>query len=279
MKLEVISHENSKATLHRNAPSWMSLKTAAVGSINFKSVPEGMELLNQIVNTCRSEGYEAILGPLDGDTWHSYRLVLESDGSAPFLMEPTSKEHDLAAFEQSGFQPVSKYISTKAKLKNTIGENPIEVAGVTVEPWDGENGDELIRNLFDMSTNSFSQNKFFTPISFEKFLAIYQPLLPLMQKDHVLFARDNQNALVGFLFGSRDFMDQSESPSVILKTYASRLRGVGHLLADTYHRRAIDMGFETVIHALMQEDNLSRARSEMHNAETFRKYALMGQKV
>ena len=68
----------------------------------------------------------------------------------------------------------------------------------------------------------------------------------------------------------------STNPAAILKTYASGLRGVGHLLADTYHRRALDMGFTQVIHALMHEDNASRDRSEKHKAHTFRRYALMG---
>lgn len=276
---EVISVGSSKATLYRSAPSWGELKTAAVGSIKFKSFAEGNVLLLQIIAKCKDEGYEALLGPLDGDTWHSYRLVYESDGSPPFLMEPSSKEHDLAVFTQSGFEPISKYISAKAKLVDTLGEKPVEISGIQVLPWDGKNGEELIRGLFDMSEQAFSKNNFFTPITFKGFMAIYEPLLPMIQKEHVLFARDEKNVLMGFLFGMPDFMDHSGTPSAILKTYASRMRGVGHLLADTYHRRAIDMGFETVIHALIHEDNISKEHSEKHKAKTIRKYALMGRKL
>jgi hypothetical protein len=63
---------------------------------------------------------------------------------------------------------------------------------------------------------------------------------------------------------------------VILKTYASRRRGVGHLLADTFHRRALALGFTHVIHALMHVDNVSRGRSARHATSVFRRYALMG---
>ncbi len=279
VKPEVFSIENSKATLYRKAPSWGEFKTAAIGGIKFKSVAEGVELLTRVAAKCSDEGYEALVGPLDGDTWHSYRLVCQSDGSAPFLMEPTSGEHDLAIFEQSDFEPISKYISAKAKLADTLGKRPAEIPGVTIRPWDGENGEALIRDLFDMSAEAFAGNKFFSPIAFEDFMAIYEPLLPLIQKEHVFFARDEENALKGFLFGSPDFMDHSGKPSVILKSYASRMYGVGHLLADTYHRRAIEMGFESVIHALIHEDNISRSRSEVHKADVFRRYALMGRKL
>lgn len=279
MQPETFSIDTSRATLYRNSPSWNDLNTAAIGGIKFKTVEDGVELLKRMIAVCRQEGYRAVLGPLDGDTWHSYRLVYESNGMSPFLMEPTSGEHDLTVFERAGFEPVSKYISAKADLANTLGENPATIPGITIEPWDGKNGAALIRDLFDMSTDAFAGNKFFTPIAFDDFLAIYEPLLPLIQKEHVLFARGEQNELKGFLFGSPDFMDQSELQSAILKTYASKMRGVGHLLADTYHRRAIDMGFKSVIHALIHEDNTSRNRSEMHNSEVFRRYALMGRKL
>lgn len=276
---EVFLLDNSKATLYRNAPDWAGQRTASIGGIKFKSFDEGAELVSQITSQCIKEGYAAILGPLDGDTWHSYRLVYESDGSPAFLMEPTSGKHDLEILTKSGFEVISKYISARASLKSTLGEKPAELPSINVQPWDGENGEALIKDLFDLSTDAFAQNKFFTPIEFKDFLAIYEPLLPLIQKDHVLFARDEQNALKGFLFGSPDFMDQSDKKPAILKTYASRMRGVGHLLADTYHRRAIEMGFETVIHALIHEDNTSRSRSEAHKADVFRRYALMGKKL
>jgi hypothetical protein len=39
----------------------------------------------------RSHGIGRVLGPMDGDTWHSYRFVTESDGSAGFLLEPPDR--------------------------------------------------------------------------------------------------------------------------------------------------------------------------------------------
>ena len=66
---------------------------------------------------------------------------------------------------------------------------------------------------------------------------------------------------------------------MILKTYASARRGVGHLLADTLHRRARALGYSDVIHALMHVDNISRERSSRHQAHTFRRYALLGRRL
>ncbi|NJM51678.1 MAG: hypothetical protein HC843_13090 [Sphingomonadales bacterium] len=270
----------AKARLYRQSPAWGDRKTAAIGGVEFESETAGTALLHRIIDLAKAEGFGALLGPLDGDTWHSYRLVFESDGSPPFLMEPVSTAHDLPAFTAAGFAPISHYMSSKARLADTLGAAPVPVpAGISIEAWDGQDGQMLIRHLFDMSVGSFAQNLFFTPIDFESFLGIYTPLLPFINKDHVLFARDDGGAIKGFLFGTPNYLAQGEEKSCILKTYASMVPGLGHVLADSYHRRAIDMGFTHVIHALMHEDNKSRHASEMHKAQIFRRYALMGRKL
>lgn len=227
----------------------------------------------------QSEGYAALLGPMDGDTWHAYRVVIESDGSAPFAMEPVSGSHDRAAFEASGFAPVSDYVSTRASLAEAIGPGaPVEVPGVTVTPWDGQGADLLIGGLFDMSGASFAGKAFFKPITKAAFLQLYQPVLPAIDPRLVLFARD-QNGLVGFLFGLPNRLEGKQPKTVILKTYASARPGVGHMLADTFHRAARDFGFADVIHALMHVDNISLERSKKHTGTIFRRYALMGRRL
>ncbi|MFC4293221.1 hypothetical protein ACFOWX_12420 [Sphingorhabdus arenilitoris] len=277
---ETVSSGDAEAKFYRRSPAWQDTKTAAVGGIKFGSSQAGSALLEQICIAAKAEGFEALLGPLDGDTWHSYRLVFDSDGSPPFMMEPVSGAHDLTAFTAAGFAPVSHYMSAKARLTDTLGDTPVPVpTGIHIEAWDGQDGEKLIRYLFEMSTGSFAQNLFFTPIDFESFLGIYTPLLPFINKDHVLFARDTAGDIQGFLFGTPNYLAQGDEKSCILKTYASAIPGIGHLLADSYHRRAIDMGFTHVIHALMHEDNKSRWASEKHRAHIFRRYALMGRKL
>jgi hypothetical protein len=194
-------------------------------------------------------------------------------------LEPVSGPHDRAAFEMEGFAPVSSYVSTRAGLDDAIGQDaPVAVAGVTVVPWDGQGADRLIGGLFDMSAASFADKAFFKPISKEAFLALYQPMLPALDPRFVLFARD-ASGLVGFLFGLPNLAEGQQPKSVILKTYASGQPGVGHLLADTFHRKARDLGFTQVIHALMHVDNISLDRSRRHAGEVFRRYALMARRL
>lgn len=278
--IETITHDGAELTVFRDAPGWDGLKCAALGRATFDNVSAGTALIEAICSRLRQEGFGGVIGPMDGDTWHSYRVVTQSDGTAPFLMEPASGPHDLETFQASGFAPVSSYFSSRARLSDTVSEEAASVPGIVVEPWDGNNAEGLISQLFNLSGQSFADNHFFKEITLDAFLELYRPLLPLVDPQHVLFARTvDDGKLVGFLFGLPDALNRTERKTVILKTYASGIRGVGYLLADTFHRRAIDMGFDDVIHALIHSDNVSGKRSTQHNATVFRQYALMGRKL
>lgn len=274
-----IETPGAAATVFRDAPRWDDLKTAAIGALDCADPKAGAALISTLSLTLKDEGFDAVIAPMDGDTWHPYRVVTESDGSPPFLLEPVSGPHDLEILSGAGFQPVSQYVSSRADLEATLGAHPAAMDGVTVSAWDGGNPSGFIEQLFDMSSAAFEGNRFFKPIGKDRFLELYQPILPLVDPAHVLFAHADDGRLVGFLFGMPDRLQGDRPDSVILKTYASAVRGVGHLLADTYHRRALDLGFARVIHALMHVDNASHARSDQHSAVIFRRYALMGKRL
>ncbi|MEM8795405.1 MAG: hypothetical protein AAGE61_07545 [Pseudomonadota bacterium] len=97
-----------------------------------------------------------------------------------------------------------------------------------------------------------------------------------MKQDLILFARREDGSLAGFLFGLPNYVEGADPKTAILKSYTSAERGVGHCLADRFHRAALSLGLTTTIHALIHEYNASLARSRMHSAEIFRRYALFG---
>ena len=68
-----------------------------------------------------AEGFDAVIGPMDGDTWHRYRVVTESDGSPPYLLEPVSDdkraEVEAAALERAGSQTVD---NLRARVRRAL---------------------------------------------------------------------------------------------------------------------------------------------------------------
>lgn len=271
--------DGASCRLYRDAPAWEGRRTAAVGQFRCETATAGSALLGKLAAELADEGFEAIIGPMDGDTWHSYRLVSESDGSPPFLMEPVSGHFDREAFQAAGFAPISEYVSSRTTLEAAVGSEEVSVPDVTVTAWDGSDAAGLIGQLYAMSAAAFRNNAFFKPLDQAGFLKLYEPVMPLLDPRFVLFARDAQGALAGFLFGIPDRLEGPSPHTVILKTYASLRRGVGHLLADQFHRRAREAGFSHAVHALMHLDNVSRERSARHAGEVFRRYALMGRRL
>ncbi|MEO0464454.1 MAG: GNAT family N-acetyltransferase [Pseudomonadota bacterium] len=262
--------ERPGAALHYFAegPSWDGAPSVALGSLVFESAEAGAALLGEALDRARGR---AVLAPMEGDTWHAYRTVIESDGSKPFLLEPTCGEQDRAALEAAGFEQVARYASAAMPLDPPQAA-PAPLDGIALAHWDGDNAQPLLERVFELAGASFADKQFYKPITREAFLAMYLPLLPMLDPRLVFIAREAWE-IVGFLLGYRDPADPRRA---VLKTYAGSRRGIGHAMADSFHTAAREAGCETVIHALMHEDNVSLTRSAQHGARIFRRYALYG---
>lgn len=267
-ELERLDHAGAQLDFYPDGPQWDGAATTALARFAFPSPAAGRAMLRYAIDKAAGK---AVLAPMEGDTWHPYRTVVESDGSPPFLLEPQSGAHDRAALEAAGFAPVAHYVSSRVPLDRPQAD-PAPVDGIIVRAWDGKDAQPLLEKVFDMAGQSFADKQFYRPITRAAFLAMYLPLLPMLDPRLVFLARDG-GQIAGFLLGYRDPADPSRA---VLKTYAAQRRGVGHLLADAFHKAARALGCTHAVHALMHEDNVSRNRSAQHGAKVFRRYVLYG---
>ena len=272
---QVFTLKNATASVWRDGPSLNGARTAAIGAFSCAPSGSGASLLTHIAETLKAEGYAALLGPMDGDTWASYRYVIESDGRAPFLMEPTEQPAQRAAFEAAGFELVSTYLSTIRPLHLPPSDTP-PATGITLHQLDLNDFESALRDLHALSLATFDRNAFYKPISAERFMAAYLPIKPIIDPELVLLAKDTSGQTVGFLFAIANHAEGADPKTVILKTYASTRKGVGSMLANELHTRAHAKGFTNVIHALMHENNLSYRHSQNTGATVFRRYGLWG---
>ena len=109
-----------------------------------------------------------------------------------------------------------------------------------------------------------------------EFLAMYMPIVPMLKKELIFFARRLDGELAGFLFAIPNYAEGPQSKTVIVKTYASLQRGAGRHLLYACEKAARELGYETAIHALMHQDNQSADRSASDGAHVFRRYELLG---
>lgn len=272
---QVLKGAGAELAIYRDAPSLDGVRTAALGSFACDTPEAGAALIRDAMALLKAEGFEAVLGPMDGSTWAKHRLVIESDGRPPFLMEPSNPAHYVDAFEQAGLKVVSRYVSA-VRSADARESGTAALAGVSLRDFDPTRAEEELTRIHKLSLEAFASNHFYQPIGLEAFLASYRPVLKAIDPELVLLAEGRAGELVGFLFALPNLAEGPKPGSVILKTYASRVKGGGSMLANTFHARARKRGFADVIHALMHESNLSATHSGNQGGKIFRRYALWG---
>ena len=265
-----------RATLWPRGPALNDEPTAAIGKIEVTSQSAASKFLNSLVEKCRQQGASWVLAPLDGDTWHTYRIAVSGSERPFFAMEPPAHPVLEAALHQAGFVEQLHYVSAEVPLhaERTPRERSTHLSIRALNTRDAEAD---LERMYRIASVAFKTAPLFTPIDFAAFAALYRPALAKVVPELVLFAEDERGEAAGFLFGFPDWAEGSASPrAAILKTYAVLTPGggTGALLAETFTDRARRLGFQTVIHALMHEDNRSLRHSDSLGGSPFRRYAL-----
>jgi|AGTN01.2.fsa_nt_gi hypothetical protein len=241
-------------------------------------------VLHKASRLLEKEGCQQAIGPIDGNTWRKYRLVIESDGTPPFLLEPINPLEFASYFESAGFNIVAKFRSAMVDVKEQFDKDADEIqarlkeAGVTVRTINLRDFDAELTKIHATACDSFKGNFLYSPISLEEFLTRYRATLPMVHPELILIAERDQQP-VGFVFalphGPRS---GSEPNTLVLKTLARvddpSLKGLGRLLVHTCHKNAARQGYKKMIHALYKEDNVSSTYSDDPEAKIIRRYAL-----
>jgi hypothetical protein len=272
---DVVSVPGASLTIFRDAPSLEGKRTAALGAFACETAEAGARAIREAMALLKAEGFGAVLGPMDGNTWGKHRLVVESDGRPTFLMEPSNPAHFVAAFETSGLGIVSRYVSA-VRPADVASSTVAAPAGLRLRNLDLARAEEELTRIHALSLEAFADNHFYQPITQQDFLASYRPVLPAVDPELVLLLEDEAGALKGFLFAVPNLVEGPQTKTVILKTYASRVKGGGSMMANVFHERVRARGFVDVIHALMHESNLSAVHSDRTGGKVFRRYALWG---
>jgi len=231
------------------------------------------------------QGCTRAVGPMDGNSWQRYRLVVERGTEPPFFLEPDNPPDWPTHFTDAGFLPLAHYLSA---LNDDLGQRDPRAAtvadrlaqsGVTVRQLDPLRFDEELARIYRVAVTSFRKAFLYTPLSEAAFTTQYRAIRPLVRPELVLLA-EKEGEPVGFAFSVPDALEAARGAppkTVIFKTLAilpdRAYSGLGSLLADRTHRAARDLGYTRVIHALIHESNHSRAMSE-RTGHTIRRYAL-----
>lgn len=259
---------------------WHGRPAGAVGQITAAS-PEALTAwLGAACDRLRAEGCALALGPLDGTSWGTYRLVADAGEAPPFLLDVDTPPAWPAAFADAGFSAVARYTSTEGPIAPDAAPTP--VPGVTLRPLDLRDLDGEAERLYPLVDAAFSGSPAFVPLPPGGFRAHLHALAPLVVPGLALVATtdDRPEVPVGFVFAYPDIRPNARADTLVLKTLAVAPawagRGVGRWLADAVEARGAALGMTRVVHALMLDQNTSRRMSGHRATHVRRRYALLG---
>jgi GNAT superfamily N-acetyltransferase len=236
-------------------------------------------LFDDAIPWLRAKGARRIVGPMDGDTWHRYRVNAGPFNQAPFPLEPWNPPYYHALWEGYGFTTLetysSKWIADVSVLLPALesGLARSHERGVRIRQLKRDRLRDELALVHGLSSRIFAEAFLYSPISTEEFLAMYAGLERFLDPELVLFAETASGEPVGFVFA----YDDPTRPAVHYKTIGVlaewRRPGVAHALSHRVYSAALRRGRPQGNHALMRDDNRSQALDQGHG-EPFRRYVL-----
>lgn len=272
---------------HRGPPRPDGARTGCVGHAAWPTAADGRAVLAAALDALRTVGCAHALGPLDGSTWFSYRVVTEWGTAPPFWLEPPPQPVVAEAFAAAGFSPVAHYLSSRVdRLPDHSGmwaddRRQLAARGISVRPLDPAHAEAELGALYPLLLRAFADNPFYTPLERERFLALYGALVPHVDPALVLLA-EREGAPVGVVLGLPNLAQPARGEALdtlIVKTLAvdptARGVGLGAALVRGVQEAARARGLSRAVHALMHAENPSVRISDALGTP-FRRYALLG---
>lgn len=273
-----------------NTIAYQGHPTGYIGSFTEHNTESVTALLQAACQQLREKGCSFTIAPIDGNTWHNYRLVTEQGNYPPFFLEPHTPASLYQAFLEQDFFPIARYYSALCTDLQMSDRRLITIQkrlcdrGITIRSLNPENLETELEKIHQIAIAAFRNNFLYQPISKPEFIDLYRPILHYIQPEFVLIA-ERQNQPVGFLFALPDALEAQRGvaiETVILKTVAilpqRNYAGLGRILVEKCHAIAFQIGYKKVIHALINYANPSSNISQYY-AKPIRHYALFGKQL
>jgi hypothetical protein len=291
---ELTVFEDGKAVARlvaRRSPALRDDAGRPLGMLGFFEALDGhpesvARLFAEGLRWLREAGAGDVVGPMDGDTWHRYRLNVGPWDDPPFLLEPYNPPYYGGLWTANGFSVLERYFSKQvdpaavaAHLEGRRGD--ALAAGYRLRSLDPGSFERELGVIYGLSRRIFAGNFLYTEISEAEFVKLYAGAKALLDPELVLFARSPAGEEVGFLFAYPDLFragaamrgergltaklrflwHRREAGAVDFKTLGvlagHRRSGVAAALFHEGHRRALEKGYRIANHCLYREGNPS----------------------
>lgn len=280
----------ARAACHINP--WLhvaDLTTGLVGSYACAEDADAASTLWAAIDAWALErGLKRLIGPMDGSTWQGYRFR-DAPLPPPFFMEPCQPSWYATQWTEAGFEPFMRYVShidpdpredreALEEFEDALGRQ-----GAVVRCMDAARMEEELARIGQFSIEAFADNPLYSPIEAEAFMAMYRPIMHMIDPALVLMVEDREGGLQAFVFNMPDLL-APPGERLIMKSMARAkqcpFKGMGAYLGLKVAQLGVQRGYRSVVHALMHEDNRSAQLSrEVYRGEHFMRYTLYAKHI
>ena len=176
------------------APQVPGERPGIIGHYFAATAEAGHAVLEHAVRLLASRGCTMAVGPMDGNTWRSYRLVTERGSEPPFLMEPDTSPDWPDYWTGAGFTPLAHYFSAlgvdpgRSDDQVNRAAERLTASGVTLRALQADEFTNELRRIYAVSAEAFTGNFLYTPIPEAEFLAQYAAVERRVHSELVLIA-------------------------------------------------------------------------------------------
>lgn len=262
-------------------------RVGVIGHYAADDAESGKQLLAIACKELIVNGCTLAVGPMDGNTWRSYRFITSSSDEPAFFLEPVNPPEWPRQFIEYGFKPLANYYSSlddrldvQDDLQASRAAQRMANLGVSLRSLEPARYEDELKSIYDVVAASFRNGFLYQRIAETEFMTQYEQVRPYVRPELVTIAMHEDRA-VGFIFTLPDLLEAKSgrpNQTVIIKTLAvlpdRRFAGLGTHLGIMNRRAASALGYRRMIHALMHESNKSLSVSSRYASKQFRRYTL-----
>ncbi len=223
------------------------------------------QLITAALTWGKSKGATTAIGPINYNTWFSYRFRTDSSDDRQFAWEPTQPSEYVGYFQELNFKPCEEYSSEGLEIGKFLetteaGCQRAKSSGCTFRPFDPlQLLEREIPLVYSISMQIFKESFLFEPISLEAFQRLYVAGASRFDWSLSRFLLDQNGKEVAFHFCFED-VHQGER-YVVAKTLGAlpeaRRFGAGTALLHHSFTEATKKDIPYFVAALVKNGNVS----------------------
>lgn len=270
-------------------------RTGFIGQFEFVN---DLSAAHETINTaCRwlaeNCSVRRIWGPVNFDIWHEYRLMTKGFERMAFAGEPYNSSYYPSLFEAAGFRPIKLWHSFDARIDKELRpvfnkaqsrRDSFLDRGFSFESFDASRASEQIPALHCLIMKALKGFLGYVPLSLEEFMETMGSRRSEFDPSLVIFARDAERRLAGFVIGHTDKTlecsgSESERRGICFLGGANpdlghANLGIGTALFAELTERFQARGITSLVQAIVSEGNPTRGLFAAVGARPTREYAL-----